>query len=148
MGINSKNRATKARPPVAVLILYVIGIIGLIAGLALATYVFDGSGSHRTYDLTRLTGFFGATIKSTAVVITIFSVVGFMLIDQIRRMKKWALISFTAVFVAALLKALESFFYFRAVQLYNPGIIESFIGYMVVAPPLLYIWLKNRADFK
>lgn len=142
---NSQQLPAKAKPPLAVQILFALGLCGLIIGIFTAALLLNSSSgaSSSVLVFNGMSNTLAATILASAYVFL------FVLINYIRALKLWALITYTSAM--SLLFTVTLYGYLTRSELEklldNTSFVGTFLVYIIVAPLLLVIWAKNRKQF-
>ncbi len=138
----------KEKPPVAAQVLYALGLIALILGIFYSIVLFAVS-TNTTNKLNAVPGLGSLGIKTAAVVLLLMVVGLFVIVNNIRSGKLWALASYTILIALGLVSNLNTFLsrsdLERALDKSNP--VTSLLSYMLVGGLLLVLWTKNRKYF-
>jgi|GEM_PF-6666741 len=144
------SQCLRVKPVATARVLYVLGILGLIMGLFIASSLFAGDARGTTKLLTAIPGFSILPPQVEGIVFACMVVALFVLISFTRSMRRWALITYTCsialLFVSALMLYLTRNDFDKLIGMKNPSLIV--ITTLIVSPVLVLLWTRNRADFR
>lgn len=137
----------KPNPPIAAQILYAFGFLGLIGGLFTALQMFVGTSSSSIGPIAALLGFSVISLQLTSILFGLIVIGLFVLINNIRAQKKWALIAYTTLVVIGVISTIIEFLTLTEFEKGIKNPIADLILYAPVVLLLAILWTKNKKDF-
>lgn len=148
--MNEEQKVKKSNPPIAAQVLYALGFVGMLLGLAYCVIIFISASQQSSRSALQLFGYSSFNIQAAVVIAALILIAGFTLLNFIRAGKKWALIAYTTVVALGLSSTLFDFVTASSLEReLNGGVTMRYLIVLLFISGLLSVlWTRNRSYFK